>query len=67
MLTLTSLVGASRFQNGAEVLAEIPEDGIISYDNVRLRPSVALDLKRQQDGETAAAASLSASGLEHES
>ena len=35
---------------GAEVLEEIPEGGLITYDNVCLKPSLALDLKRRQDG-----------------
>ena len=34
---------------GAEVLAAIPDGGLITYDNVRLKPSLALDLKREQD------------------
>jgi predicted homoserine dehydrogenase-like protein len=36
---------------GAEVLEEIPDEGLITYDNVRLKPSLALDLKRQQDSQ----------------
>ena len=35
--------------HGAEVLKEIPDQGLITYENVRLKPSLALDLKRQQD------------------
>ncbi|MCH2201292.1 MAG: hypothetical protein MK102_04955 [Fuerstiella sp.] len=34
---------------GAEVLHEIPEEGLITWDNVRLKPSFALDFRRQQD------------------
>ena len=36
---------------GAEVLEAIPDGGLITYDNVRLKPSLALDLKQQQDRE----------------
>ena len=39
---------------GAEVLAAIPDGGLITYDNVRLKPSLALDLKREQDRKLAA-------------
>ena len=42
---------------GAEVLEEIPAEGLITYDNVRLKPSLALDLKRQQDDAIATAES----------
>ena len=34
---------------GAEVIREIPEDGMITYDNVRLPESFALRLRRRQD------------------
>ncbi len=34
---------------GAEVVHEIPEDGMITYDNVRLRESFTLNLRRLQD------------------
>jgi len=34
---------------GAEVIEEIPEDGTITYDNVRLPESFALNLRRLQD------------------
>ena len=34
---------------GAEVLEAIPDGGLITYDNVQLKPSLALDLKQQQD------------------
>ena len=33
---------------GAEVLHEIPEEGLITWDNVRLKPSFALDFRLQQ-------------------
>jgi predicted homoserine dehydrogenase-like protein len=34
---------------GAEVLREIPEHGAVTYDQVRLRPSQALELRKRQD------------------
>jgi predicted homoserine dehydrogenase-like protein len=34
---------------GAEVIREIPEDGMVTYENVRLPESFALDLRRRQD------------------
>ena len=34
---------------GAEVIEEIPEDGTITYDNIRLPESFALNLRRLQD------------------
>ena len=34
---------------GAEVLEAIPDGGLITYDNVRVKPSLALELKQQQD------------------
>ena len=34
---------------GAEVVHEIPEDGMITYDNVKVRESFTLNLRRLQD------------------
>lgn len=39
-------VGLTR---GAEVIRDIPEGGLISYENVRLPETFALNLRRQQD------------------
>ena len=35
--------------HGAEVIREIPEDGMITYDNVHLVESKLLDLRKAQD------------------
>ena len=34
--------------HGATVLEWIPEDGMITYENVRLKSTVALELKQRQ-------------------
>ena len=35
--------------HGAEVIRDIPEDGMVTYDNVRLVESELLDLRKKQD------------------
>ena len=52
---------------GAEVLKEIAEEGLITYDNVRLKPSLALDLKRRQDSSSVSAVTVGRSESERES
>ena len=34
---------------GAELIEEIPEGGLVTYDNVRLRDTFIAQLRRQQD------------------
>ena len=35
--------------HGAEVIEDIPEDGMVTYDNVRLVDSDLLELRKKQD------------------
>lgn len=38
--------------HGAEVVSDVPEDGIITYENVKLRDSFLLELRRRQEAIT---------------
>jgi predicted homoserine dehydrogenase-like protein len=52
---------------GAEVLEEIAEEELITYDNVRLKPSLARDLKQRQDSASVSAFTVGRSASECES